>query len=212
MKTFLLLCASMCALLLGGCAPYPTAAYRDSSIARVSASDLPRNEAPLKLKMDVQWLRNGHAPETSAAAMEIAFPGPDPLVLRNSLEAAFRQTGFIVISQDDAAGTVKVTLNDISDIAEAINQGVLLGEKWGDGYVTTKDELTMSLAINVGNKSAYSPTVRGAFYSVLAKSRLPDDPRFQSVKSVQEDLFQQLVIRCLLSLNKDGSLQRLLAP
>ncbi|MGC8064229.1 hypothetical protein, partial [Salmonella enterica] len=84
------------------------------------------------------------------------------LVLRNSLEAAFRQTGFIVISEDDAAGTVKVTLNDVSDIAEAINQGVLLGEKWGDGYVTNKGELTMSLAINVGNKSANSPTVRGA--------------------------------------------------
>lgn len=212
MKTFLLLCASMCALLLGGCTTYPTAAYPDSAIARVSASDLPRREAPLKLKMEVQWLRNGHAPETSAPGLEIAFPGPDPLVLRNSLEAAFRQTGFIVISQDDAAGTVKVTLNDVSDIAEAINQGVLLGEKWGDGYVTNKDELTMSLAINVGNKSANSPTERGAFYSVLAKSRLPDDPRFRSIKSVQEDLFQQLVIRCLLSLNKDGSLQRLQAP
>ncbi|MGC8000452.1 hypothetical protein, partial [Salmonella enterica] len=62
----------------------------------------------MKLKMEVQWLRNGHAPETSAPRLEIAFPGPDPLVLRNSLEAAFRQTGFIVISEDDAAGTVKV--------------------------------------------------------------------------------------------------------
>ncbi|MBG7621499.1 hypothetical protein I5R65_18685 [Herbaspirillum sp. AP02] len=212
MKKILLLCASTCALLLSGCTAYPIAAYRDSAMMRASSADLTHSDAPLKLKMEVQWLMNGRAPDTNAQPMQITPPGPDPLMLRNALEAAFRQTGVIEISQNDAVGVVKVTLNDVSDIAEAINQGVRLGETWGDGHVTTKEEMTMSLAIRVGDKSAHSPAVRGAFYIMLAKSRLPDDPRLQPARSVQEDLFQQLLIKCLLALDKDGSLQRLQAP
>ncbi|EIJ45606.1 hypothetical protein GWL_26340 [Herbaspirillum sp. GW103] len=211
MKTFVLLCAGTCALLLGGCTAYPVAAYPDSTMTRVSAADLPRGEAPLKLKMEVQWLMNGQAPDTSALSMQIASPGPDPMVLRNIMETAFQQTGVIAISQLDAVGVVKVTINDVSDIAEAINQGVRLGEKWGDGHVTGKEEMMMSLAIRVGDRSAHSPAVRGAFYSVIAKSRLPDDPRLQPARAVQEDLFQQLLIKCLLAMDKDGSLQRLRA-
>ncbi|WP_156481324.1 hypothetical protein [Herbaspirillum rubrisubalbicans] len=212
MKKLLLLCASTCALILGGCAPYPTAAYPDNTMTRVSPADLPNGAAPLKLKMEVRWLINGRQPDTDTHFMEVPFPVPDPVVLRNIMEPAFQQTGVIVISQTDAVGVVKVTLDDVSDIAEAMNQGVRLSEKWGDGYITTKEEMKMSLEIRVGNQTAQSPAVRGAFYSVLGKSTLPHDPRLQPLKPVQDDLFQQLLIKCLLALNKEGSLQRLREP
>lgn len=184
-------------------------AYPDASQARVSASDLTKDIEPIKLKLQVEWQLNGHAPSKDKGFMEIEMPPPDMNMLKQKFTKAFERTGLFHIVNKEDVGTVTVTLNDVSDVADAIEKGMQLGRSWGDGYITTKEELELTLSIQRGSTTVKSPATRSAYYSVTAKSKLPDDARLRPPGLVLDDVLEQMLIKCLLDLQRNGDLNRL---
>lgn len=134
-------------VLLSGCSSLAVGAYPDPSIPKVSAADLARQQDAPKLQLELEWQFNGRVPAKNTSFMEITVPPPDMRQLRASLEQAFRKTGVIEIVREGGSGMIKVTLNNISNIGDAIDKGATLSRAWGDSHVTTKEEYELSLAI-----------------------------------------------------------------
>ncbi|WP_217507523.1 hypothetical protein [Herbaspirillum robiniae] len=202
----LLALACILTLALPGCMSISVGAYPDAALPRADVADLARSSAPMKLKLQVQWQLNGHAPSTETGFMEVKIPSPDMNVLRQKFTEAFRRTGLVEIVQAGESGTVMVTLNNVSDFGDAIDKGDQLGRRWGDGHVTNKEEYELSLLIEQRGSVAESSAVRGAYYSVVAKSKLPDDARLRPPELVFDDMLQQMLIKCLLDMQRNGKL------
>ncbi|WP_156484687.1 hypothetical protein [Herbaspirillum chlorophenolicum] len=207
-KPFLAIACSL-AIALPGCTSISVGAYPDTSLARVNVADLTNNNEPLKLKLEVEWQLNGHIPSKERSFMEIQVPAPDMNMLRQKFTEAFQHTGMVEIVQKGEAGTVTVTLNDVSDIADAIDKGTQLGRSWGDGYVTTKEEFELSLSIQHRGMTVNSSAVPGAYYSVTAKSKFPDDIQLRPSRQVFDDMLEQMLIKCLLDMQRSGGLAKL---
>ncbi|WDZ97521.1 hypothetical protein Herbaro_06940 [Herbaspirillum sp. WKF16] len=209
-KAILALACSL-TITLSGCAPIAVGAYPDTSLSRASAADLTQNSEPLKLKLEVEWQMNGHPPSREKGFMELEIPPPDMNMLRQKFTEAFQRTGMVEIVQErkSGMGTVTVTLNNVSDIGDAIDKGTQLGKSWGDGHVTTKEEFELSLLIERQGATARSSAVRGAYYSVTAKSKLPDDARLRPPRQVFDDMLEQMLIKCLLDMQRSGGLAEL---
>lgn len=209
LRNSLLITTCALSFALTGCSTIVVGAYPDASMARASADDLIKSSRPLRLRLEVEWQFQGHPPSKEKGFMEIQIPPPDMDMLKQKFTEAFRRTGVVEIVQESAIGTAKITLNDVSDIADAIDKGTRLGRSLGDGYITTKEEFELSLSLQQDGASASSPAIPGAYYSVTAKSKLPDDARLRPAREVFDDMLEQMLIKCLLDLQRSGALVKL---
>lgn len=168
--------------------------FVDPAQQKVSYDDLKRRDVPLKLKLAVEFQRNGEA-----------FPKADP-VLRDQVERILRASGLIVPVAEAGEGEIKVTVNNIADRAGAAAKGFGTGLTFGLAGTTVMDAYEMSIEITVGDKKVGRTGIKHAIYTAIGNTSVPDNVEVFPINVAFGKVVEQMVVRSLRDMQKSGEL------
>jgi hypothetical protein len=182
--------ALLCALLAGCISPK---SFVDPSQPKLSYNSLARPAAPLKLSVTVEFQRQGEP-----------FPKAEP-TLRDNTDRILRATGVILPSNDNPAGSMRVTVNNTGDRAAAAAKGFATGLTFGlaGNTVTDNYELTMSITIN---GKTVTRSTRHALHTAIGNTDLPKDVETVPPNVAFERVLEQMLLRALQEMQKAGEL------
>jgi hypothetical protein len=192
MKTTIrLLAAAAAALSLSGC--ISTKSFIDPTMPRVGYDDVKRAGEPLRLRLVVQFQRNG-AP----------FPGADP-TLRENAERVLLASG-VIVPDPQAAGEIRVVVNNIADLAQARRRGFGTGASLGIAGNTVTDAYEMSVTISRGGKVAQREGIKHALHTAIGNVSLPPNLETTDLANGFARVFEQMMLRALTDLQRSGEL------
>lgn len=178
--------------MLAGC--ISPKSFVDPSVQKVSYDDLTKRVEPLKLKLSVEFQRNGQP-----------YPRVNS-VLKDNSERVLRGTGVIVPANDDAAGEVKITVNNIADVGAAAAKGFGTGLTFGLAGSTVMDAYEMTITITANGKTASRSAIKHALYTAIGNTTLPAGVETVPPNVAFERVLEQMILRALQDLQKSGEL------
>src|SRR4051794_27472401 len=95
--------------LLTGC--ISSKSFVDPTFPKVSYDDIKKRPEPLRLKLSVEFQRNGEH-----------FPKAD-MILKDNAERVLRGSSVIVPVADAGEGEIKIVMNNIADLGGAVAKG-----------------------------------------------------------------------------------------
>src|SRR5882762_10125469 len=135
--------------------------FVDPSVPKASYEDLKKRSDPLKLKLSVEFQRNGEH-----------FPKADS-TLKDNTERMLRGTGVITPADDQAVGEVNVIVNNISDRGSAVSKGLGTGLTFGLVGSTVMDAYEMTISITANGKTVTRTAVKHVLYTAIGNTSLP---------------------------------------
>ena len=153
-----------------------------------------------KVNLEVEFQRNGkHFPKVDGQ-------------LRNSVEQAFRSTGVVIPSKDRADFTIKVTANNIADIAQAGAKGFATGLTLGLAGTAVTDYYEVTFEFQRGNgdlkiksyKHAIHTTVGNKAAPVEGEATTPDGAFGKIIEDVVLNFVKDLQTQNILTFNESG--------
>ena len=120
-------------LVLTGC--ISSKSFLDPSFPKVAYEDLKKKNEPLRLKLVVEFQRNGEP-----------YPKADA-VLRDNAERILRASGVVTPVADAGQGEVKIVVNNIADLGSARAKGFGTGLTFGLVGTTGTDANQMKIFI-----------------------------------------------------------------
>ncbi|SCY28222.1 hypothetical protein SAMN05216420_10497 [Nitrosospira sp. Nl5] len=183
---------------LMGCASPKS--YLGASFPKVTFEDVQKRDAPLHLRLAVEFQRNGQH-----------FSKGD-IPLRDYATRIFRESGVIspidMLSPGDEKeeGTVKVVLNNIADsgtvAAETARTGFPL---WMVGKTIT-DAYEMSMSITTRGKTISRSGIKHAFHTAIGNIDIPDHLQPFPSDEAFGRMLRQMIVKALIDMQKSGEL------
>jgi hypothetical protein len=180
-----------CSVLLGCAAPK---SFIDPSIPKVSYDDIRKSSDPLKLKLIVEFQRNGeHYPKADST-------------LKDETERILRGTGLIIPTDVGSIGDIKVTVNNISDLGAASAKGFGVGLTFGLAGTTVMDAYELSISINANGKTVTRTAIKHALYTAIGNATLPEGVETVPTNVAFGRVLEQMLLRALQEMQKAGEL------
>jgi hypothetical protein len=180
-----------CSSLLGCISPR---SFVDPSVPKVSYEDLTKRTEPLRLKLFVEFQRNGQP-----------HPRADS-TLRDNTERVLRGTGLIIPSSDQAVGDIRVVVNDIGDMGSAFAKGFGTGLTFGLIGSTVMDAYEMTVTITANGKTVSRTAIKHALYTAVGNTTLPPGVEAVPANVAFGRVVEQMLLRALQDMQKAGEL------
>jgi hypothetical protein len=182
-------------LLLGGCVS--TQSFLDPSIQKISYEDIKKRSEPLKLKLIVEFKRNGEH-----------LPGADS-TLRDNAERVLRSTGVIVSVDNQSDGEIKVIVNNIADLGKAAAKGFGTGLTFGLASSTVLDAYEMTVSINTNGKTITRTAIKHAIYSIVGSGTPSNGMELIPPHVAFARVVEQMLLSALQEMQSAGELTQI---
>lgn len=162
--------------------------YLDSRHLGISPGDIKKQEAPHKLKVEVEFQRNG------------VHHSPGDNDLRDVVERVIRDTGFAVPVSDDEEGSLKILLNNIVNMQEMQRRGIAVANGSVAGDISAQN-YEMDATLIIEGRVIQKKNYKHKFYSGIGKYTPP-----QGLKDMGDSLdlvFDKMVEDLILAFLKD---------
>lgn len=190
-KISLLALFSLC---MTGCISPKT--YVDPSFSKATYEDVSSVNEKYKTQIMVEFQRNGEAFEK--ANQEV----------RGHVERTLRATGIISPAEQGADISVKVVINNIADISEAVAKGFGTGLTFGAAGSLVTDYYEITIDFDDGNGAKRTESYKHALHTTIGNKGAP----FDNVEpTTPADAFGTVVEQTLLNFIKDMQAQGLLS-
>lgn len=193
-----LIVASIVAVSLVGC--ISPKSFIDPSIPKLSYDSVTKRAEPLKLKLNVQFQRNGQP-----------FPRADS-TLRDKTERILGATGVIVPSKEQADGSISVVVNNIADVGAAAAKGFGTGLTFGLAGSTVMDAYEMNISITVNGKTVQRSAIKHALFTAIGNVNLPPGVEVAAPDVAFERVLEQMLLRALQDMQNAGELTKWILP
>jgi len=186
---------SLCA---AGC--MSTKSFVDPSYPKVSYDEIKKKQSPLRLKLEVEFQRNGeHLPKVDAA-------------LKAKTDQVLRASGVITPVEDAGEGQVKVIVNNIADRGAAAAKGFGSGLTFGLVGTTVTDAYEMTVTITVNGKTIERTAVKHALHTAVGNTSIPEGLEAMPPNAAFERVLEQMILRVLRDVQSTGELTRYQPP
>lgn len=192
MKSRTLFAVAVACTALAGCVSPQS--FLDPSVPRISYADLGKRAEPLKLKLSVEFQRNGEA-----------YPRVDP-VLKDNAQRILRSTGLIVPTDSDPAGSIRIVVNNFGDLGDARAKGIKTGLTLGLAGSTVMDGYEMTVSITANGKTATRTAIKHALYTAIGNTTLPSGVEAVPPTVAFDRVLEQMLLRALQDMQKAGEL------
>lgn len=181
--------------VLAGCAS-PKRSFLGASFPNVAYKDLKQRSTPLRLKLTVEFQRNG----------EHFSRGDVPL--KDYSASILRDSGVVLPVDDKEEGQIQVVLNNVADTGtlavEASRKNYPL---WMIGKTIT-DAYELSLSITLQGKTISQTGIKQAVHTAIGNMSIPD-----SVQTFPQDqafgkVLEQMLLHSLQIMQESGELAR----
>ena len=180
--------------VLAGCAS-PKRSFLGASFPKVAYKDLEQRSKPLRLKLIVEFQRNGEH-----------FPKGD-IPLKDYAASILRNSGVVMpVDDDKAEGQIRVVLNNVADsstvAAEASRKGYPL---WMVGKTIT-DAYELSMFITLQEKTISQTGIKQAVHTAIGNMSIPDDIQTFPQDQAFPHVLEQMLLRSLQVMQESGEL------
>jgi hypothetical protein len=187
----LLAVAVACAALVGCASPK---SFLDPSVPKISYADLGKRAQPLKLKLTVEFQRNGEP-----------YPRVDS-VLRDSAQRVLRSTGLIFPTDSDSAGSIRIVVNNFGDLSDARAKGIKTSLTLGLAGSTVMDAYEMTVSITTIGKTATRTAIKHALHTAIGNTTVPSGVEIVPSTIAFDRILEQMLLRALQDMQKAGEL------
>jgi hypothetical protein len=164
--------------------------YVDTSYGRIQYSDIAKPAQPYKLKLKVEFQRNGqHLPAVDGQLMQQA-------------DSVIRASGFAapVGDSESASDSLTIVVNNIADLAEARKKGFATGSTlFLKGSVVT-DNYEMQAIATIGGKTVSRSGYKGAILTAIGHASGPEGVPPMTVTEAFNKVVEQLILQFLRDL------------
>jgi hypothetical protein len=190
-------------LLLCGAAYASTSkSYVDTSYGKIQYSDIAKPAQPYKLKLKVEFQRNGQH-----------LPAVDGQLLQQ-VDGVVRASGFAapVGDAESASDSLTIVVNNIADLAEARKKGFGTGSTFYlKGSVVT-DNYEMQATATIGGKTVSKSGYKAAILTAIGRASGPEGVPPMSVTEAFNKVVEQLILQFLRDLPTTELNPSLVAP
>jgi hypothetical protein len=194
----IVLAATLSCLPLTGC--ISSKSFVDPSVPKLSYDDLTKKSEPLKLKLSVEFQRNG-----------VPYPRADS-TLKDNTERILRGTGVITPAESQTVGEIKVTVNNIADTGSAAAKGVGTGLTFGLAGSTVMDAYEMTISITANGKTINRTAIKHALYTAIGNTSLPPGIETVPPNVAFGRVLEQMILRALQDMQATGELTYSILP
>lgn len=184
--------AIVLALLVAGAgfAAAASKSYVDPSFGKVDYGDVAKPAQPYKLKLKVEFQRNGqHIPAVDAELME-------------QVDHVIRTAGFASPASETEAGSDQLTVivNNIADLAEARRKGFGTGSTFFIKGSTVTDNYEMQVTATIGGQSLAKSGYKEAIVTTIGHTSGPAGVPAMTVTEAFNKVVEQLILQFLREL------------
>lgn len=192
MKIRSLIAAGLSVLLLSACVN--PSSFVDPGQPKLTYEALNKRSEPLKLKLTVQFQRNGDP-----------LPRADS-TLRDNTERILRGTGVVTPVENGQEGEIKVVVNNIADTGQAAAKGFGSGLTFGLVGTTVMDAYEMSVTITANGKTVTRTAIKHAIFTAIGNTSLPEGIEAVPINVAFGRVLEQMLLRALQDLQRSGDL------
>ncbi len=174
--------------------------FVDPSFPKVAYEDVKRKNEPLRLKLIVEFQRNGQP-----------YPRADS-TLKDNAERILRGSGVVTPVSDQGEGEIKVVVNNIADTGDAAAKGFGSGLTFGLVGTTVTDAYEMSVSITVQGKTISRTGIKHAIHTAIGNTNPPDGLEAIPPGVAFGRVVEQMLLRALQDMQKSGELGWLSTP
>lgn len=190
---YLILGSVIISVVLSGCVTQRES-FLGASFPTVTYNDIQKRAAPLRLKLDVEFQRNGEP-----------FPRGD-VPLKDYTNRIFMNTGVINPVEDKEEGDVRVVLNNIADQGTiAVERAAARHPLWMIGTTIT-DAYELSMYITARGKTISRTGIKQAVHTALGNIRIPDYIQTFPHDQAFGKVLEQMILRTLQEMQNSGEL------
>jgi hypothetical protein len=182
-------------LVLAGC--ISPKSFIDPSYQKVAYDEVQKRPAPLRLKLAVEFQRNGEA-----------FPRADA-TLRDNTDRILRASGVVTPVADGGEGEIRVVVNNVADRSSAAAKGFGTGLTFGLVGTTVTDAYEMSVTIRVNGRTITRTDVKHAFHTAIGNTTTPAGLETVSPSVAFQRVVEQMLLRVLQDVQRTGELAEL---
>lgn len=192
-KQILMLVAAL--FVLSACAGPKS--YVDPRYGRATYGDIMRRPEPYKLKIVVEFQRNGkHLPQVDNELM-------------GHVESVIRGSGFAVPASDGTAGDLKVVVNNVADIGKATAKGFGTGLTLGLVGSTLTDNYEMEATLSIKGKVIKRTDYKHAIHTTVGRTSGPEGLEPMTTSAAFGKVVEQLLLNFLNDVQRSGELSLL---
>jgi hypothetical protein len=178
---------------LAGCTS-PKKSFLGASFPRVSYKDIAHRSTPLRLKLAVEFQRNGEH-----------FPKGD-IPLKDYTAAILRDSGVVLPVFDQEEGNIRVVLNNVADsgtvAAGAASTGYPL---WMIGKTIT-DAYELSMFITTKDGTISRKGIKHAVHTAIGNMSIPEEVAAFPQEQAFGKVLEQMILRALEDMQQTGEL------
>lgn len=185
-------------LFAAGCVS--TKSFVDPSYPKVSYDEIKRKQSPLRLKLEVEFQRNGeHLPKVDAT-------------LKAKTDLVLRASGVIIPVEDAGEGQIKVIVNNIGDRGAAAAKGFGTGLTFGLVGTTVTDDYEMTVTITTNGKTIERTAVKHALHTAIGNTSIPEGLEAMPLSAAFDRVIEQMILRVLRDVQSTGELTHYQTP
>lgn len=171
--------------------------YVDPRYGRATYGDIIRRPEPYKLKIVVEFQRNGkHLPQVDKELME-------------HVERIVRGSGFAVPASESTAGELKVIVNNVGDVGKAAAKGFSTGLTLGLVGSTLTDNYEMEAILSIKGKVIKRTDYKHAIHTTVGRTSGPEGAEPMTVSAAFGKVVEQLILNFLNDVQRSGELSLL---
>lgn len=184
---------------LAGCAS-PKKSYLGASFPRVAYKDIAHRSTPLRLKLAVEFQRNGEH-----------FPKGD-IPLKDYTAWILRDSGVILPVDDQEEGQIRVVLNNVADSGDIAAWAARTGyPAWVVGKTIT-DAYELSMFITTKEGAISRTGIKHAVHTTIGNMSIPEDIQTFPQNQAFGKVLEQMILRALEDMQQTGELAWLSLP
>jgi hypothetical protein len=164
--------------------------YVDTSYGRIQYSDIVKPAQPYKLKLKVEFQRNGqHLSAVDGQLMQ-------------QVDSVVRASGFgaPVGDAESASDTLTIVVNNIADLAEARKKGFATGSTFFLKGTVVTDNYEMQAIATIGGKTVSKSGYKGAILTAIGHASGPEGVPPMTVTDAFNKVVEQLILQFLRDL------------
>jgi hypothetical protein len=164
--------------------------YVDTSYGRIQYSDIVKPAQPYKLKLKVEFQRNGqHLSAVDGQLMQ-------------QVDSVVRASGFgaPVGDAESASDTLIIVVNNIADLAEARKKGFATGSTFFLKGTVVTDNYEMQATATIGGKTVSKSGYKGAILTAIGHASGPEGVPPMTVTDAFNKVVEQLILQFLRDL------------
>jgi hypothetical protein len=183
---------------IAGCTS-PKRSYLGASFPRVAYKDIAHRSTPLRLKLAVEFQRNGEP-----------FPKGD-VPLKDYAAWILKDSGVILPVYEQEEGQIRVVLNNIADSGDVTAGAGTRYPTWVVGKTIT-DAYELSIFITTKEGTISRTGIKHAVHTAIGNMSVPDDTQAFPQNQAFGKVLEQMILRALEDMQRTGELAWLSLP